>query len=169
MTTKAALGLLLLGAGALAACGALAQWRVERESVRPPAELLEAASPQVRRGAYLAHHVAMCVQCHSPRDRDGHVITQSLFQGAPIPVEPLGVGRGSWATAAPAIAGLARYGREEVVHLLTTGTWRDGRQPRPPMPPFRLQPADAAAIYEYLGTLDRLARGDSESPDVAAR
>jgi len=41
---------------------------------------------QVARGRYLAHDVAMCVQCHTPRDERGDLDLTRLFAGAPIPV-----------------------------------------------------------------------------------
>src|SRR5262250_32718 len=34
----------------------------------------EPSSPLIERGRYLANDVAMCVQCHSPRDENGALI-----------------------------------------------------------------------------------------------
>ena len=41
-----------------------------------------APSGEVERGRYLVHHVAMCVQCHSPRDRYGELEQNRLLRGA---------------------------------------------------------------------------------------
>ncbi len=67
---------------AVAAAGdgssARASARVPEQS--PPAGLIE-------RGRYLVHNVAMCVQCHSPRDENGELIETALLTGAPMPVK----------------------------------------------------------------------------------
>lgn len=104
------------------------------------------------RGQYLTEQVAMCVQCHSPKDDAGRVIPERKFQGAPIPiVSPYGAQ--DWAVEAPALAGLEFYDREAFVRLLTEGIARDGAPPKPPMPPFRMSAEDAGAIYDYLSGL----------------
>lgn len=104
------------------------------------------------RGQYLTEQVAMCVQCHSPKDDAGRVIPERKFQGAPIPVvSPFGAQ--DWAVEAPALAGLEFYDREAFVRLLTEGIARDGAPPNPPMPPFRMSAEDAGAIYDYLSGL----------------
>lgn len=106
------------------------------------------------RGQYLTEQVAMCVQCHSPKDDAGGVIPNRKFQGAPIPVvSPFGAQ--DWAVEAPALAGLEFYDREAFVRLLTEGIARDGAPPKPPMPPFRMNADDAGAIYDYLSGLPR--------------
>ena len=115
-------------------------------------ENFSAQNAKIARGEYITHHVAMCVQCHTPRDRDGNLISTLEFHGAPIPVErPL---RGkAWAFAAPNIHGLAGWREDEVVHLLETGERYDGRSPQPPMPPFRMSREDAEAVVAYLKSL----------------
>lgn len=112
----------------------------------------EADSAQIARGEYLARHVAMCVQCHTPRDEAGRLIETQLFQGAPVPVPPPFAAQ-EWASEAPAIAGLVGFSIEEEVMLLTTGSRPSGRSPRAPMPPFRLKPEDARAIAVDLKSL----------------
>ena len=111
-----------------------------------------AATGDVARGRYIAHSVAMCVQCHTPRNADGTLDETRLFQGAAIPVESPFRGQ-EWAFQAPAIAGLAGFNEEDELSLLTTGHRRDGKMPKPPMPPFRLSPEDARAVIAYLRSL----------------
>ncbi len=111
-----------------------------------------AASGDVARGRYIANSVAMCVQCHTPRNADGTLDETRLFQGAAIPVESPFHGQ-EWAFQAPAIAGLAGFNTEDEFSLLTTGHRRDGHVPKPPMPPFRLSPDDARAVIAYLRSL----------------
>ena len=116
------------------------------------------SSPQldrelVERGRYLVHHVAMCAQCHSPRDENGGLQELHLLEGGTIPVASPFAGV-TWASAAPHLAGLPGFEPTNVVTLLTTGRRPDGRIPRPPMPPFRLDRDDATAIVTYLESLE---------------
>ena len=108
-------------------------------------------SGDVARGEYLANNVAMCVQCHSPRDQHGVILASQKFKGAPMPV------RGpawsdEWAFRAPAIAGLIGFTDEQIVMLLTEGHAGDRPAPMRPMPPFRMTRQDAEAVIAYLRT-----------------
>jgi mono/diheme cytochrome c family protein len=107
------------------------------------------AAEQLVRGDYLVNHVAMCVQCHTPRDGTGELDRTRLFRGAPIPLRSPFLNR-SWALAAPAIAGLPGWSSEDAGMLLTTGRRPMGYTPKPPMPPFRLSRDDADAVIAYL-------------------
>ncbi len=108
--------------------------------------------PRIERGRYLVHDVALCVQCHSPRDRHGKLLPGRLLTGGPIPVTTPFPGP-RWAFTAPPIARMNGYTEEDLVRLLSRGVRRDGTPPRGPMPPFRLNEADARAIYAYLRSL----------------
>lgn len=112
-----------------------------------------ASDDSVARGKYIVDHVAMCVECHTPRTEDGELLTTKYLQGAAIPVDPPPYPNVQWALKAPAIAGLIGYTKEQGVRLLTEGVTRDGRIPNPPMPPFRFTRADAEAVVEYLKSL----------------
>lgn len=105
----------------------------------------------VARGNYLTHDVAMCVQCHSPRDARGNIIVSDEFRGAPVLVQPP-FWHPEWASTEPAIAGLPGMTDEQVIALLTTGQAPGREPPRRPMPPFRLHREDAEAIVAYLRT-----------------
>ncbi len=101
------------------------------------------------RGDYLVHSVAMCVQCHSPRDERGDIIQGKEFTGAAMPVGAP-YWHPDWALRAPALAGLPGFTDDQVISLLTTGHM-DGRPaPMKPMPPFRMSREDAQAIVGYL-------------------
>lgn len=106
----------------------------------------------VARGEYLVHHVAMCVQCHTPRDPAGNLDTSRLLQGAPMPVASPWPNR-TWAYSAPSLAGLSPWTEDQIVTLLTTGARRTGERPKPPMPPFRMSREDAEAVVAYLKSL----------------
>jgi mono/diheme cytochrome c family protein len=110
-----------------------------------------AASP-VSRGESLANHVAMCVQCHSPRDARGDLERTRLFKGGPIPLRSPFPAQ-SWAFSAPSIAGLPGWTTEDAMTLLSIGHRLSGYTPKPPMPPFRLSRDDAEAVIVYLRSL----------------
>lgn len=107
---------------------------------------------RVERGRYLVHHVAMCVQCHSPRDRRGELLDQRLLEGGPVPVESPYTGP-RWAFTAPHLKRVPGYTEEEFVRLLRMGLTRNGTRPLAPMPPFRMTEEDARAIWSYLRSL----------------
>jgi hypothetical protein len=115
----------------------------------PPAAETEVGAS---RGGYLVNRVAMCVQCHSPRDAGGNLDATRLFKGAPIPTRSPFPGQ-VWAFAAPAIAGLPGWSDADATRLLTTGRRLNGYAPKPPMPPFRLSQADAEAVIVHLRSL----------------
>lgn len=112
----------------------------------------QAATPPpnlAARGEYLATRVAMCVQCHSPRDEKGEIIEALRFTGAPIPFKAP-YAHSEWAPAAPSIRSLPGFTDEQMVMLLTEGRAGDRTAPRRPMPPFRMSPDDARAIIAFL-------------------
>jgi mono/diheme cytochrome c family protein len=114
--------------------------------------LAAAPQEQVARGSYLVGQVAMCVQCHTPRDADGNLDRARLLKGAPMPVRSPFANQ-TWAFAAPAVAGLPGWTAEDALRLLTAGRRLSGYTPKRPMPPFRLLREDAEAIVAYLHTL----------------
>lgn len=113
---------------------------------------LSQANADVERGKYLVENVAMCVQCHSPRDAKGKLIQGKLLSGARIPVASPWLNE-KWAAHAPKIAGLPGWAKEDFVTLLMTGKRPTGEIPRSPMPSFRMTREDAEAIADYLKTL----------------
>jgi mono/diheme cytochrome c family protein len=106
------------------------------------------------RGKYFVERVAMCVECHTPRDGSGRLLRGKYLKGAPVPVKSPPYAQMKWALRAPAIAGLPGYTAEQGVRLLTEGITADGRRPDPPMPPFQFTRADAEAIVAYLKSLE---------------
>jgi len=110
------------------------------------------SAEQLQRGQYLVEHVAMCIQCHTPRTAQGELDSARLFQGAPIPI-PTPFPMQPWAFAAPKIAGLPGWTVDDAIRLLQTGIGARGYAPRPPMPPFRMTQEDAAAVVAYLKSL----------------
>ncbi len=104
-------------------------------------------------GHYLVHRVAMCIDCHSPRDASGAFVPGRDLSGSPLGFGPLAPM--PWMAAAPAIAGLPHgYTEESLAHYLMTGTRPHGLAPTlPPMPPYRMNARDAKAVAAYLASL----------------
>ncbi len=110
------------------------------------------AGGNAEHGRYLAEHVAMCIQCHSPRDAAGNIVEGEEYLGGPIPFRP--PWPNDWAIRAPRNKGLPGYDDELAMRLLTQGAiGRDGVQLRPPMPRFRMTQQDAADVIAYLRSL----------------
>src|SRR3984957_10027856 len=101
------------------------------------------------RGRYIVEDLAICGQCHTPRDSSGAPDRTKWLQGAPVwlksaePVE-------NWPLQAPRIAGVPPGTDEEMIKLLTTGIWKTGASLRAPMPEFRMTSQDAEAVVAYL-------------------
>ncbi len=132
---------------ALAALGALAM-----ACGCSPAEEAELTSVQlVERGDYLVNGVVLCGDCHTPRLENMALDDARELHGAEIGESgPPGV----FASYAPPLAGLpADYSEEQFVSFLQTGVRPDGTHPRPPMPPYRLNAADARAVAAYIAAL----------------
>jgi len=124
-----------------------------RVPAQTPAKPASAAGSEglVARGDYLTHHVAMCVECHSPRDERGNILSHEEFTGAPVLVnQPYW--RPDWAQREPNIAGLPGFTDDQIITLLMTGKATDRDPPKRPMPPFRMTREDAEAVVAYLRT-----------------
>jgi mono/diheme cytochrome c family protein len=108
-----------------------------------------APSADVARGKYLVENVAMCVQCHTPRNGDGTLDRSRLLQGAPVIWAPAN-GDPNWPLIAPRIGGTPPASDADMIKLLTSGIWITGQPLRLPMMPFRMNEADARAVIAYL-------------------
>jgi mono/diheme cytochrome c family protein len=106
----------------------------------------------VERGKYLVENVAMCEECHTPRDAGGGLDESRRLQGAPIwivPVRP----NPNWAMNAPALAGFSGYTDEQGEQILEQGVGPNGLAIRQPMHIYHMNHADAQAIVAYLRSL----------------
>jgi len=118
-----------------------------------PAATPAANAGLLQRGDYLVNRVGLCIDCHSPRNERGEHIPELHLRGAPIGVAPLAPM--PWATAAPPLAGMpAGWSEKALAHFLMTGERPFNLPPvRPPMPPYRMDEADAKAVVAYLHSL----------------
>jgi mono/diheme cytochrome c family protein len=112
----------------------------------------KAGGGNVARGKYLVESVAMCGQCHTPRDSNGNPDRRRWLQGASLPWMPAQPDS-NWPLSAPRIGGTPPANDADMVKLLTTGIWTTGNRLRFPMPQFRLERGDAEAVVAYLKSL----------------
>ncbi len=110
------------------------------------------AAGDVARGKYLVESVAMCGQCHTPRDSNGNPDRTRWLQGAFVPWMPAQPDS-NWPLSAPRIGGTPPADDADMVKLLTTGIWTTGDRLRFPMPQFRMDRGDAEAVVAYLKSL----------------
>lgn len=112
----------------------------------------QAIRGNIDHGRYLVHEVAMCPQCHTPRDEQGNLIESRMFDGGPLPVRPPWAD--NWAILAPRNKGLPGYDDAAAMRLLTEGAiGRDGKQLKPPMPRYHMTKQDAADVIAYMRSL----------------
>lgn len=130
----------------------LASARSAPAAASQAAQAPSSSAALVAQGEYLTHSVAMCVQCHSPRDVHGDLLMSEQFRGGAIPVQSPYPNK-MFAYRAPNIAGLPGFTDDQIIALLTEGRATNRDPPRPPMPPFRMSKQDAQAIVAYLRTV----------------
>jgi len=133
---------------------ALACWialapKSEAQTHKSPAAKAESGG-EVARGKYLVEGVAMCGECHTPRDGGGNLDRSRWLQGAPVRWASADGEMSNWPLIAPRIGGNPPASDADMIKLLTTGIWTTGRPLRSPMMPFRMSDADAKAVVAYL-------------------
>jgi hypothetical protein len=103
----------------------------------------------VERGKYLVENVAMCGECHTPRNSRGDLKYDAWLQGASTWIRPVAPIE-NWADAAPPLAGLPSFTDKQFYTILENGTGPEGEVLRPPMHIYHMHREDAAAIMAYL-------------------
>lgn len=107
---------------------------------------------QIAHGEYLVKGLAGCGDCHTPMNDRGEPMPGQWLKGSKLSFGPL-VPFPGWAAASPDIAGLNGWSRKNAIRLLMTGMNASGQRPRPPMPQYRMNHTDAAAVVAYLKSL----------------
>ena len=119
-----------------------------------PARAEPVSDAQIKHGQYLVERVGMCGDCHTPKTDHGEYDRTAWLQGDVLdfkPAHPM-----PFAAVAPGIAGLPTFATDEqAMKFLETGTNAAGKRAMPPMPQFRFNHDDAAAVVAYLRSLKR--------------
>lgn len=161
----------LLGAIVLLLVCGLAILQLVFPKVDPAPELtIEYTPDRIERGAYLANHVTVCMDCHSTRDF-------SQFSGPPAP-GTLGAGgdRFDHSMGLPGVFyaknitphGISDYSDGELYRLITTGVTNDGRPMFPLMPYSYYGKMDQEDIYDIIAYIRSLPAVSTEIPDSKA-
>jgi mono/diheme cytochrome c family protein len=128
---------------------------------------VEITPERLERGEYLAHHVALCMDCHSVRDWD-------KFGGPPIPGTEGGGGEvftremglpGVFYATNITPAGIGDWTDGELFRAITSGVNKDGEALFPIMPYMyygRMDEEDILSIIAYIRTLDPI---EAEYPE----
>lgn len=111
-----------------------------------------ATQADIAHGRYLVEQVAMCGECHTPRDADGNLDQSRWLEGARIWIKPVHTTY-NWAEWAPRLAGLPSYTDEQAEDVLEKSIGPNGAPIRPPMHLYHMDHADAVAIIAYLRSL----------------
>jgi hypothetical protein len=109
---------------------------------------------EVERGRYLVEDVAMCGECHTPRNERGELRTDAWLKGASVWIQPVAPIQ-NWAQNVPALAGWPSFTEEQGERVLEKGTGPEGEELRPPMHIYHMKHEDAKAIIAYLRSLPR--------------
>ncbi len=150
---------------------ALAFLQLGFPKVDPAPELsIDYTPDRIERGAYLANHVTVCMDCHSKRDF-------SQFSGPPTP-GTIGAGgdRFDHSMGLPGVFyaknitpfGISEYSDGELFRLITTGVTNDGRAMFPLMPYAYYGKMDPEDIYDIIAYIRSLPAVESEIPDSEA-
>jgi hypothetical protein len=107
----------------------------------------------VARGKYLVDDIGLCGDCHTPRNEKGEAIKERWLRGATLDFKPT-VPVPDWADKAPEIAGLPGWQKDAAIKFFMTGIGYNGLPRRPPMPQYRFNQQDAAAVVSYLKSLE---------------
>jgi mono/diheme cytochrome c family protein len=107
---------------------------------------------QIARGEYLVKGIGQCGDCHTPFTMTGGFVMEKWLQGKKLEFGPL-VPIPFWADTSPNIAGLPGWTSKEAVQFFMTGLAANGQPPRPPMPAYHMNRADAEAVVAYLKSL----------------
>lgn len=107
---------------------------------------------QIQRGKYLVENVAMCADCHTPRDDKGELDHSQWLVGNLLDFKPDN-NKMPFAAVAVPIAGLPGFTDEQAVKFFETGVDVAGKHAMRPMPQFRFNHEDALAVVAYLRSL----------------
>ncbi len=111
---------------------------------------------RIEHGRYLAEEVSKCVDCHTPRTPAGDLDRTRWMKGKVLEVQPIEPIK-DWHKTSPDLTPTGRlwlkWGEGAILKYLQTGLTPSGKPAGPPMPAYKLKPADAEAVLDYLKSL----------------
>lgn len=137
-------------------------------NIEAPEDLQVEITPErIERGEYLAHHVALCMDCHSVRDWD-------LYSAPPRPGTEGGGGDvfnremglpGVFYATNITPAGIGDWSDGELYRAITSGVAKDGRALFPIMPYKYYGQMDKEDIYSIIAYIRTLEPVEAEYPE----
>jgi mono/diheme cytochrome c family protein len=150
---------IFIGILALGIAGLLTYVKTALPNVGPAPELkVEGTTEQIERGKYLAHSVAVCMDCHSTRDwskYSGPLVEGTLGKGGEAFDQRAGL-PGAFYSKNITPEGITRYTDGELLRAITSGVTKEGKPLFPIMPHpnyGRTDIEDMKAIIAYIRTL----------------
>jgi mono/diheme cytochrome c family protein len=131
---------------------AVAAAGISTRALKQQAAPKPASHGDVARGKYLVEQVAMCGECHTPRDASGNLVAERELQGAPTWIAPVHPDS-NWAWNAPTLAGWPGYSEADAVNIFERGIGANGQPIQRPMHIYHMSHEDALSIVAYLKSL----------------
>lgn len=134
----------------------------------PPALEIEVTPELVKKGAYLANSVSVCMDCHSTRDWSkfsGPLVENTMGKGGELFSRDFGF-PGNFVSKNVTPHGIGDWTDGELYRLITSGVNKDGDPIFPVMPYLnygRMANEDVYAIIAYLRTLQPIENEVAES------
>lgn len=151
---------LILGLLLFLAIAGISYLKFGLPAIPPATEIEVSTDPQtVAQGHYLAHHVMICMDCHSERDWSkfsGPLVPGTLGKGGEVFDQKLGF-PGSYVAKNLTPYHLGSWSDGEILRAISTGVSKDGKALFPIMPYThygKVDQQDLEAIIAYLRTLD---------------
>lgn len=117
-----------------------------------PMQKATASQGDAERGRYIVEDIAMCEECHTPRDAKGNLDESRRLQGAQIWIQPVHT-MTNWANRAPGIAGFVGFTDAQGEDIFERGIGPNGLPIQPPMHIYHMSQSDALAVIAYLRSL----------------
>lgn len=159
MKTVLKVGGILLLVVILLLAGVLTYLKTALPDVGPPPEIaIEGNAEQLKRGAYLANHVMVCMDCHSKRDWTqfaGPPIESTFGMGGEVFDQKFGF-PGKYVSSNITPANLSNWTDGEVFRAVVSGVGKDGRALFPVMPHHnygKLDEKDIRAVIAYIRSI----------------
>ena len=159
---------IVLGVITVLLLGAAAYIKIALPDVGEPEVITVERTPQrIERGKYLAHHVAVCMDCHSKREWDkyaGPMAAEGIGAGGEVFNQDMGFPGKFYAPNITPYA-LGKWTDGELLRAITAGVDKEGNALFPVMGYHRFGKMDREDVYSiiaYIRTLDPVAK------DVAA-
>lgn len=162
---------ILAGVVVLGVAGLLTYVKTALPNVGPAPQLkIAGTKEQIARGKYLAHSVALCMDCHSTRDWNkfsGPLMDGTLGKGGETFDQKMGF-PGSFYASNITHEGIGAYTDGELFRAITSGVAKDGRALFPVMPHPNYGKADKADIEAIIAYIRTIAPIKNEIPKSKA-